>query len=84
MLKYRVDSMFRLRLTPASAAPPQAASGGGAKPRNELEAFVMRTLAVTIELILKQMEYFYTCHSTEVHNQLINHHFPFHKQSIDL
>ncbi|MCL6272263.1 hypothetical protein M3P05_20290, partial [Sansalvadorimonas sp. 2012CJ34-2] len=27
-------------LTPASAAPPTAASGGGAKPRNELEAFV--------------------------------------------
>ena len=29
------------KLTPASAAPPTAASGGGAKPRNELEAFVM-------------------------------------------
>ena len=27
-------------LTPGSAVPPTAASGGGAKPRNELEPFV--------------------------------------------
>ncbi len=35
-----MNSVFD-HITPASAAPPQAASGGGAKPRNELEAFVM-------------------------------------------
>ena len=29
------------QLTPASAAPPTAASGAGAKPLHELEAFVM-------------------------------------------
>ncbi|WP_419536527.1 hypothetical protein [Endozoicomonas sp.] len=31
---------FTLPVTPSSAAPPTAASGGGAQPRNELELFV--------------------------------------------
>ena len=33
------------QLTPTSAAPPTAASGSGAKPRNELEVFVMWLVA---------------------------------------
>ena len=35
-----ITRLLHCNLTPGSAAPPTAASGGGAKPRNELEPFV--------------------------------------------